>query len=814
MCDCGIIAAEGSVEILYGTGTKKMLNLMILKILEKYSDAEHCLTQKRIIELLDLEYGMECNRRSVATNIDSLKEMGYDIVKEKRGVYIIREFEDWELRVLIDSVLFSKTISQSKAKQLIEKIQTLSNKYFTAKVKHIVNLPELHRSDNKNVAFALNALNDAINSNKKIKFTYNAYGEDLKLHPKREEPYVASPYQMVAANDHYYLIANTDGHDNFSHYRVDKMTNVRILEDAARPIREFAPGGFNLPKHMAEHIYMFSGKSNRVKFWTYGYLLDALVDWFGKDFDIVQHDGDRLLISVRVNLQAMKYWALQFGEHVEIVEPQVLRDEIRNIAENIRTAHEDPAEIDDKQIDVPSWMKEPDVYQKPSQSKIVMFGAGNFGADIVENLKSRSIEELEFIDEVDFISLGNDELQRTSETVVVRDIKFTVWGFDPEIQRRLENSDLILIAADENSFKDVISFVEAVKTPKIFFLPEANHLLPENTAGNVFVNFPVENFSENIYAAVRGFRDLMIYQKCLGFDFFNLDEILNGNIEEFYLRFGEAAGENSELKALKTAFNNLPELIGGICSITANLENFSLRAARDFINAQNRNLTLTINADETLGDTIRVMILANKLSIGLKIVAVGENLPAVDDVQIISAENLPAKISADIIFVVADNGAAVDFARNVDAKLKILFADEKSAACNDFDVFFIGCDAEKIIREFRDFVMTARIVTLDFAYVCAVLKNSGEAVALIGEGKTIFDALNAALKTSDRIQTARSILVKFTSPKDLASISDVNTAASVIQEIAVAEANIFWTIGIGEKFSATIIATNFAKEEA
>lgn len=40
---------------MFGTGTKKMLIIMILKILEKYSDERRPLTQKKIIELLQLE---------------------------------------------------------------------------------------------------------------------------------------------------------------------------------------------------------------------------------------------------------------------------------------------------------------------------------------------------------------------------------------------------------------------------------------------------------------------------------------------------------------------------------------------------------------------------------------------------------------------------------------------------------------------------------------------------------------------------------------------------------------------------------------
>ena len=327
---------------MYATGTKKMLNLMILKILESYSDEDHRLTQKRIIELLDTNYGMECDRRSVSKNINSLKEMDYDIVKEKDGCYIVREFEDWELRVLIDSVLFSKSISKSKTKDLISKLKSLGNNYFEAKVKHIVSLQELQRSDNSAVERALDTINDAISKNKKISFVYNSYGTDFKLHPRREEPYIVNPYQMVATNGRYYLICNYDKYDNISHYRIDKMTDVKILKDKVKPKREvkdFANNDFNLPKHLAEHIYMFSGKSIRVKFWTTVSMLDAIVDWFGRKIDILQREDNRLLIGVYVNETAMKFWAMQYGEGIEIIYPKSLRETIKQTAEKIFIKH-------------------------------------------------------------------------------------------------------------------------------------------------------------------------------------------------------------------------------------------------------------------------------------------------------------------------------------------------------------------------------------------------------------------------------------------------------------------------------------------
>ena len=326
---------------MFGTGSKKMLIIMILKILEKYSDEKRPLTQKKILELLNLEYGMKCDRRSVKANLMSLKELDYDI-NLKHGIFIRHDFEESELRMLIDSVLFSKNISRSQAKRLIDKLKTLGSNKFSAKVSHIANLPELHHSDNTRVMYNLDVINDAISKNKKISFIYNSYDENLQLKPRREEVYIVSPYQMVATNGRYYLICNTDNYDNISHYRIDKITEVQMLKIPVkfkRNIKEFIGGSFNLPKHMAEHIYMFSGESIWVKFWAEKIIIDALVDWFGKDFKILQKENDRILINVKVNETAMKFWAMQYGEFVEIIFPESLRDEIRQTAKDILEKH-------------------------------------------------------------------------------------------------------------------------------------------------------------------------------------------------------------------------------------------------------------------------------------------------------------------------------------------------------------------------------------------------------------------------------------------------------------------------------------------
>lgn len=110
--------------------------MLILDILEQYSDEDHHLTQQEIIRHLRAQYGMECDRRSVKNNIDSLKELGFDIVTNNKGAFLAgRKFDNAELRLLIDSILFNKGISQKRARELIDKLKEFGGRHFSAKGK-------------------------------------------------------------------------------------------------------------------------------------------------------------------------------------------------------------------------------------------------------------------------------------------------------------------------------------------------------------------------------------------------------------------------------------------------------------------------------------------------------------------------------------------------------------------------------------------------------------------------------------------------------------------------------------------------------
>ena len=68
-------------------------------------------------------------------------------------------------------------------------------------------------------------------------------------------------------------------------------------------------------------------------------MMDDLVDWFGQDFHVRVEDNGKMLVTLKCNESAMKFWALQYGECVEILSPNSLRESIAKIVQGMYEAY-------------------------------------------------------------------------------------------------------------------------------------------------------------------------------------------------------------------------------------------------------------------------------------------------------------------------------------------------------------------------------------------------------------------------------------------------------------------------------------------
>lgn len=338
-----------------GQPAKKMLILNILNILRKYTDEfdGNKLSQKEIGEILSKEYNQKVDRKAIKRNLDNLydyaqlHDFGYRVERSETirvneyneeetltyDWHLVRDITEPELRLIIDGLLFSKHIPYNQCKDLVKKLEKLAGPSFENKVKHIRTMPE-KLPENRELFWTIEVLDEAIAKKRKVTFKYNDYGVDKKLHPRLSEDgtvrqYTVSPYQMAATNGRYYLICNYDVYDDVSNFRIDRISGIEMTSVSAKPMREVKglEKGLDLPRHMAENIYMFSGQSIWVKFRADRHIISDVLDWFGRDARLT-NDGDDVIANVQVSEQAMLYWALQFGQYVEVLEPLELRERV------------------------------------------------------------------------------------------------------------------------------------------------------------------------------------------------------------------------------------------------------------------------------------------------------------------------------------------------------------------------------------------------------------------------------------------------------------------------------------------------------
>ncbi len=326
---------------------KKLLIVRIMQILEYYSDVNHPLTQEDIIRKLYDDYGIEAERKAIGRNIALLQDMferesmtktatAIVIESDKRkGTFIDKRlFEDAELRLLIDGVLASKHISEKYTKDLIEKLSTLSNKYFKSNIKHVYSVKDWDKTENKALFYNIGMVDEAIECGRQITFDYNKYGQDKKLH--KTSSHTASPYQLILHNQHYYLVFLSEKWKNICHFRLDKITNIDITDKPLTPLRSVKgyENGLDYKKYATALPYMFTDETQRITFICDDCVIDQVVDWFGKSISIKAVGDGKYEVIVSASPNAMEYWAMQYLNFVEIKTPIELREKIKNNLQN------------------------------------------------------------------------------------------------------------------------------------------------------------------------------------------------------------------------------------------------------------------------------------------------------------------------------------------------------------------------------------------------------------------------------------------------------------------------------------------------
>lgn len=311
-----------------------LIDVYILEILEKYAAKEKPMYRAALREKLkEYPYEITVSDNTISRHLAWLREEGR--IKGQRGVYKPGRFDDHELRLLIDGVLYGKHVPEQDAKVLIDKLKSMSELGLSKRVRNVHYLSSVPRTENKKLYDMIDKIDEAIIHSRKIKVKRCRYNTNKELVPI-EGDYILDPYYLVADKSRYYLICRKEKNgiydEDLVDLRVDRFWKVEILHTKpAADITEISKyrNGFYLDEYLRQHLYMVSGETVRV---TMRLLKDSIgdfIDWYGKDFSIIKDEGKNIVISFLVTDNALVYWALQYGKKATILSPESVRERMK-----------------------------------------------------------------------------------------------------------------------------------------------------------------------------------------------------------------------------------------------------------------------------------------------------------------------------------------------------------------------------------------------------------------------------------------------------------------------------------------------------
>ena len=311
----------------------KMRPLLILEYLQKHSHASRPIRTPELIEYLETEKGISCDRKTVYSDIKALVECDFDIctVTGRHGGFYIEttsEFERSELKLLIDAVCSSRYLTEDKARNLVEKLCRLCNQQDSQLLKRNIMVSGRVKSMNKSIYYSVDTIQEAITQNRQITFRY--FDWDLNGNRRyREKEYLASPYGLCQDHENCYLLAFSERH-GITSYRVDRMSDIDITNDTRVPCPELT--GQALYRHANRLFQMYSGQETTVKLRFHRDLLNAAIDRFGHDVMYIPDGQEHFNFTVNVAVSPMFLsWIIGFGSRAKILHPQAVAEQCKEL---------------------------------------------------------------------------------------------------------------------------------------------------------------------------------------------------------------------------------------------------------------------------------------------------------------------------------------------------------------------------------------------------------------------------------------------------------------------------------------------------
>jgi len=181
----------------------------------------------------------------------------------------------------------------------------------------------------------LNRVNDAAVKKKTLEIVYHTMSR------KKESRRKVDPYRIWFFNGTFYMIG-------FCHMRgevrISALDRIKMLHETKETFE--MPENFSMEEFMGQSLGVFKGKPVSVKIWFSPEVADYIKEkiWHESQEIHQQDDGSIIFEAEVAGTQEIKFWAMSWGAHALLLEPESLREEIRTEVEAMLDTYEREAE--------------------------------------------------------------------------------------------------------------------------------------------------------------------------------------------------------------------------------------------------------------------------------------------------------------------------------------------------------------------------------------------------------------------------------------------------------------------------------------
>ena len=299
---------------------KTLTPLLMLRILEEYSDEKHPLTREDIERILDEEYGITLERKAFFRHMKSIGAREDDdlhpdderiadirrVVIESKdpdkkpcaGFYLTdRTFNELELRVIIDALSGSPHLSQWETEDLVDRLASLGNRHFRKRMSSYQFIGG-GKTENETLMLNLEIIDEAISEQKQIRFDRLRTKNDGTKEQSNCGSIRCTPIRYFVREHNYILVCihEDKGELKAFSYPLSTIINVEKIDTPAQDIRtipEFKYG-VDWQKFFREHqaTSWLRGKPELCTFLCFPWQINDIKRRFGDEIRIRQISND------------------------------------------------------------------------------------------------------------------------------------------------------------------------------------------------------------------------------------------------------------------------------------------------------------------------------------------------------------------------------------------------------------------------------------------------------------------------------------------------------------------------------------------